>query len=523
MNRSALFVVLFAFFVSLDSRAAQVRALLLKLEGPKGNTSCTGTLIKVAGECRLFTNAHCFERPADTIRFVHAEGASSLPSSASKIFVSPSEKKELTTNLVKIDPRVDLAELSVDKNFFPICRSLDELEDHNRINWDNGSPRLSLLSVGFHGGTAQAAYTGAKNWDGGGKITSMVYSASSGLPGVRRIFRLTALQMLPGMSGGPTVDDHYELMGINRRYVPFQSYTEIIPLEELLRFIDSEGDSESLSATKEGKGVVLSADGNVSFDAGENSGGNGGENSGGNGGENSGGNGNDIPQKILSEGPLAFLREPDEGIIVDGKRLLALGKFQIDGGDDYRSIPHHLPAVYLDDPKFLADRSKLMERLSGEFEYFLTSQNESMEKILRLKNGKWEVFRETPMRTDVRVESNGPQFTLSFLQDPKKYFDTPKFPTKEQTALYKDLHLSGTVSQDGSRLTIRGQSGEELVCENRNYFKLICVGEREEISLSLNNYNESLSYRHALLTEVTIRGKREEAIIYRYGKTMKFR
>lgn len=482
----------------------QALPFLLKIEGTNGRTSCTATLFKPAhNKCRLVTNAHCFELSVKSLMLERPDQRS-IPGDNLNYFPITLSTKPESTELLKVNPAVDLAELAVPASLTPYCLVMGLLDQNHETEYNIDANRSdSHMSLGYHGGLPHVAHTLNRPWNGVrgyGKVTR----TQTSLTGLRYLYRMTHIQMLAGMSGGLMLDEKFRLVGINRRYIPHQEVTDVIPLKDVIDFINSPSDGQVLTAVLAGK-VRYSKDDGTSENGGENSGANGGENSGANGG------GNQYDQ--TNDGVLNFLREPAEGIMIDGRRLLAIGPFQIDGHDDLELRKHSgLPYLFQDSAEFNNIRASLIERLAGTYRsHSLNGPSIKEKAFASIENGWREVLQGQTHGTLV-IEGTSQAFSIKLRLE--EYIATNVHAPWSKAHRMANSLVTFSGKRTGNHFKLISSSGYTLECKNQYFLKLICLHPKEELAISLTALQDGvLSFRHSQLHVTNVR----EGIIYRFG------
>ena len=306
-----------------NARLLGESARIVRIVSADESVSCSATLLRLDADrsCRLVTNAHCASE--NRARFTIQPTPALLPLKMRPLFATvPSVQ---ATSVIKIDRERDLAELAIPnplrisncEDLVPSTESsVQQRFEASKPKYSTGNKSLaSYATLGFHDGEPIVNYTQGETWQGQGHEQNalgleQLFRANTSLLGLNYLYNLTELSLLNGMSGGVTIDQNFEALGINVRFIAFHDQTYVIPLHEVFRFLLSREPKLSFASRwTEAEDAGENSGGN----GGENSGGNGGENSGGNGGENSGGNGGES-SKPAGRASLAVLRERPEGV-----------------------------------------------------------------------------------------------------------------------------------------------------------------------------------------------------------------
>jgi hypothetical protein len=497
---------------------ADPKIQVFQIESLDHRERCSATLIPyndlASGlSCRLVTNAHC--ATADHQPFALSTPKGTVSTAVEAYFGKLSRPE--TVVVTKMDRGADLAELSVPKSLqSSLCGFVsfnDDLTVEERLTEKNADPSGAsktayYAALGFHGGQAIANFADDGDWARGVFAPSILYRAQTSLKSLSYVYNFMNLPLANGMSGGATIDSDGHFVGINVRLVQFQDESYVIPLKDVLLFLDSSGWQKTGDSIS--KNGTQGAGENSGVHAGENSGSHSGENSGVHAGENSGvhAGDNDDPTPIRTS-PLSMFREPDEGVQInvngEMKRLLGIGPHQIDGFDDLRMYERSGGSrIFRGSSRFNEIRQRLFSRLEGDFRpaeavvpdaiFQWDARTSTWTPASKGHAGAWIVVKRTNDRQAV--------ITMN-------YFDPAGNGARVD---YKAL-----LSQDGARISlVRSDTNDVLQCENSNYLKLICFSDNEELSLSLTESGGAiLSFRSARL-------QKDGSVRFGYGRLQRF-
>jgi hypothetical protein len=375
-------------------------------------------------------------------------------------------------------------------------------------------------------GAMHANYSADYPWDRQSPPSSRTDRYRSGPDPNDYFIEVKQLNTTPGMSGGLVFAWPTTLVGLNSRFIPFQSISFIIPLEKVILLANSVGNLAEDKppifnfGTKGISAAYFAPRSNDTYPAGDNGHANGGDNGHANGGSGP-------VDRRFQGSPLLLFREPDEGVPLSrdsNQILLAIDREQIDGSDDYwiKYFPRiNDPAATLilrekggyPDSKV---RDAMIKRLDGVYE--------SADRFSDYDQDQNDVFymEDASVREGFKVAAEGfdhPQidvdsqahlihfiFPAHYLHAPNTQSHMTQIPGLVYTFKLKLSNDSKTITLDGS--------GRHLTCENNNFLKLICSGDGIEIALSADRLSrKKITYRMATLMEAG--GKR--VINYHYG------
>jgi S1-C subfamily serine protease len=490
-------MIIFAQFLA-GVAAQQVRAdapsvYEIRTLTDDGEIRCTSTLIKQASDkCSLVTNYHCV--PIDETQHVF----------------SISGNTAIEIQVLKRSEALDLAELSLSPEAQQDCATLDSLMMRPEADIITGKS-LRVKTVGFVNGVQTTNYSDDLAWGLGNAASDVLLYRHGPLPS-EIFYQINRLNVIPGMSGGVVSDLDGETIGFNSQLIPFQKIAFVIPIQEVLNFLQNGGPNAN----------EMSSESNSHEDSGANSHGNGGANSHGNGGANSHGDGGAnshgnggvgiVNTNFDPQDPMFLFREPDEGVPIapdSSTILLGFDGKQIDGVDDYyiKYFPvkdqgkHTLVTRDANDYPEESIRKNLLSRLDGIFRggasnaSFQNSQHSILERNANAQEGFVEAFTGAA-DTEIDVDSKSNLITFYFW---RHSLTPPGVPFPETPVSAWVLVFNTQMGADSK--TINLTSGDiHLSCDNKNYLKLICRMPGVELSLSANQaqpQNRQLSYRLA--------------------------
>lgn len=506
---------------------------------------CTATLLDINRSYHLISNAHCFDGPL--LITVHVP--TSVSSHLGEWFGQANHAHDYSLRLKNLDRTRDLAELEMTPAFMQEFARADQVAPAQAITPE---PNLSdsYASLGFHDGRPQVAFTRGNVWPSYGM--SEVSATPTSLSNIDFLYNVEHHQISRGFSGGPTIDENHQLLGISLRFLAFVESTEVIPLASVQAFLDapawSGADARDLTQGEYDSASWVDAGENSGTHGGENSGAHGGENSGAHGGENSGAHGGQpMPRAQGPRDPaheaivpggthgdlqkhnppakpidptdiLQPFRERDEGIDIQTaqgvQRLLAVGDtkaaYQIDGWDDkLRRNPllnqKHSFELYRGTNLFSKAQRSIFKRFRG---FYVDSTFSSGVKIYKRDDprGVFEPYLEGyPTMSAEFTGKDSSQLTMRL--GVANY--SLERSTEEGRNNVLNLFTGGgvvsqqpeaatfvfTLSPDAQTISLRSQSGATLQCQNQDFLKLICTSRAplraEDLSVSLNAINDA--------------------------------
>jgi hypothetical protein len=501
---------------------AKVFSFSSKIKNSDKAYSCTATLINYQGQCHLLTNNHCVENKSDfKINFLKNDmlkGSFDELESYSKQYAVSDDTSPISVTLKKVNHRLDLAVLTYNsKRIDNECSSIDpiSLVDYN----DGIDPQLvkTFVATGVVNNKPMIKFTSALSWAKGGFGATQVFYKYA-LGGGLYFWHVSDIDIIPGMSGSPIVNNINAFIGLASKYVDFQSSALIIPTPMILDVLDNKVlDLPEIDQVNYKNNIINDA-GNEHGGAGNEHGGAGNEHGGagnehgGAGNEHGGAGGNP------TNGNLQSFRAPDEGILVNNEILLGftskdgiLGKtyyHQIDGHDEYQ--------IKINNPVYLSDlalkgkinsmikrpangfpeldlRKKLLERLDGF--YYLESKNGQSARPFNQKKVQFLLNPKAPRGME-ELERKTTVLMLDI--DSKKN----KFTIESE---HLNLSLDITFSADYKQVYLT-KDKVKLVCENKHLLKLVCSGEGVEFSVSLNHTAQSRYVKYRLAYNDIIEG-----------------
>lgn len=466
-----------SFATSINNPVVRV----YQIENLSRHMVCSATLMRnpfKSDECSLVTNAHCISSLNDKILLSSDPGQVSKSVTAFfQPFFSPTGVKVLRTN-----PGYDLAELSVPVTLQnEICLDLPEVENNNYQeidlrSVDKNKPNatkiiLSYASLGYNEKKSTVHFTDDVDWSVGRGYSELFREITS-LPSLSYFYHFTNLQILNGMSGGATIDEQGQFIGINVRLIPYRDDSFVIPVKDVVQFLSFSTDTATSQVT----------------------GSNGSKNAGGNSGSNAG----DENETQELDGPLSSLREPDEGVTINmssiSKRLVGIGPFQIDGFDDFRlQQSKNLPHIYRESTDFTKIQKQIFQRLEGEFSLQEKNYFDQNDRYLtRSSDGRWITTKKSSAFLKLKIKRLSDRESLIRI-----YVSDSKITTSVKDVIYK-----ATMSENLQTITLKNEvDGTIMSCINNNYLKLICHNATEELSFSYSEITHpNVSFRNSKLT-----------------------
>ncbi len=499
----------FAIFLLLSlniifSLGASADTKVFKLINNEGK-NCTATFFKKQQECHLITNAHCIANPESKV-IVSGESLTSINRKSHSLnFITRSTKQEREARInfessffqslseqnlqvKKIDRSKDLAEIQLPTELVQLCQTMEETKIKERV-----SKRIEIALVGYtnlkneNDPTPRLWYTDDTVINESNQIE--VYKTEykiipATLSNLDSFIEIPKLPMTWGQSGGAGVNSNGELECMTTRLLISQDYSYCIDIKDIANFIDSDiNDSESTD--KDNSTQPVGGNGPT------NTGGNGPTNTGGNGPTNTGGNGPTNTEGNCGKGQIFdFFLEPSEGIpvLIDDAEVivLAIGGNQIDGDDDYKTFINTGEVIKRDVDGYPEKdiRDQTIKNLSGVHIFNNSSKSTSLldqnftsgwNKVAKSDVGTTIItLTETELQIDIPLHVN---MDITELLPPRV---SPEHSKERQ------LKFAIETSSDSKTITLKTRN-YSMTCENKNYLKLICDGERYSFSLSLDN------------------------------------
>ena len=338
----------------------------------------------------------------------------------------------------------------------------------------------------------------------------------SGLKGVTQFAEVKYIDVGPGMSGGPLLDDKGNVLGITTRYMPFEDTPWIIPIMDVEAFIEDKkimtGKNPALFNLAQYK---ISAKPFITGDSLPKKPGDSLPKKPGDSLPKKPGDslpkkpGDSLPKKPSdSDDVLALFQDKAEGIVdfndPQKRKLLAVrcssltSWEQIDGNDDYI---HKCPDVtklaesdkiYVDQDEEipLEHRGKALDVLIGSFDYNNSSYSgrkityvEDRSAIDQMKKIKSQLQRDEVVISPKSIKIN----------------------------LGKDKKLDFEIKADeNGKLHLLDSTNNILDCDNKSITKLICQSSNISLTLSMvNTHKKELRYRVSI--------KNKDVTEYYYG------
>ena len=523
---------IFLISVSIANEAWASNTLVFNIES-ESDVKCSATLIKHNDSCRLVTNAHCIEDDQShlTIKGEDLNHINSRSHSRDFIAYSTEEQKAIRLNyekqffgaispsqlsLKKINRTMDLAELNLNPELEAKCAHLDNIHPNTS---NNQSDQLSVIG-----------YTTLKDredpsprvWyphesqikqDGLFIPETQFNKIEADLCGLDYMIELNELPMIWGQSGGAIVNTKGDLQCISTQFNPSQDKTYCIGVDQLIKFFTKEQNLSQCHSDKNtseniGNGGKNGGNGGKNGGNGGKNGGNGGKNggnggkNGGNGGKNGGNggkNGNSKVNCLSHEEYYEYFVEPDEGIQTLVNEIdavvLNIGGNQIDGHDDFKAFHGTGEMIVrpIDENLDFSQRNKILERLSGEFEFNSTYKSSFVRNDSYLTN--WQKLSNSELKSKVTISDNELTIVISEHTNSvlNELLPTRSVFTKRETTQRYQIEVSDDANQVLLKSPLR-----TLTCENKHYLKLICSGEDREFSISLDNtQKEGAHFRYS--------------------------
>jgi hypothetical protein len=495
------FLLLLLFMILIDGEAhasvAKVFSFSSKINGSKNLYSCTATLIKYKGQCQLLTNNHCVENKSDfkisSLKMkINANSRQRIE--YANQYSTNENINSLPVTLKNANHRLDLAVLNFDnqnEGLSQECDAIDEVSSDDYFR-DIFSHLVKVFVVtGIVNEAPMLKFTSDLPWDQGYGATQVFsdYDLGDHL----YFSYVSDLDIVPGMSGSPVVNNEGVLVGLATKYVDLQSTALIIPLPMMLGVLTGE--------IKDLPEVDLGNFKNNSMnDAGNEHGGAGNEHGG------AGSSGASLNKTTILE-----FRAPDEGILINNEIVLGFtskdGPFsktyyhQIDGRDEFQTKvnkKNYLSSLELTGKigSFISRpvngypdikvREKLLERMDGF--YYLEERLEFASKPFNQKHAFYYV---NPKNPEALASTEKATSVLMIDVDSKKN----KISIESEKL---NVSFDVTYSADNKQIFLSNDK-LKLTCDNRHLLKLICSNSAVEFSLSVNNTSmrRVLKYRLA--------------------------
>lgn len=475
------------------------------------SNDCSATFFKSRGKCSLVTNAHCLQKNDKKVlltglsleeqqdfsisnRFSHGRNflvnsndaqRSQLKSYESNFFKS---HDEITLDVVKVDYKKDLAELALSPQMEGLCASIEE-----SIYVDEVPSESSIAFAGYSRLSLEKK-PHPKVWYSNGSVVDndkITFSlrelkkVPSTLSDLDHFLEISDIEMIFGQSGRVAVDSSANLLGITTRFHATQDKVYLIDLPSIIDFLEKSESNEP---------DFLNGD-NATHNGGGNGAGNGGGNGAGNGGGNGAGNGGGCNLDERNDA-FSIFREPYEGFINElGQIVLNIDGNQIDGSDDLLKYAGgaNVIARQADDYPAQVHRQEILQRLSGDYQ-FLNATHKIYEQDASFVLG-WEQLQRNELQGNLSIKGNEielkfDRYASSVNQDiVNSSVAINIFPS----STYK---FTASLNEDSKTVTLEDRQGNSYKCDNRHYLKLICSGERADISISRAAENSSkVSFR----------------------------
>ena len=147
----------------------------------------------------------------------------------------------------------------------------------------------------------------------------------------------------------------------------------------------------------------------------------------------------------------------------------------------------------IDENLDFSQRNKILERLSGEFEFNSTYKSSFVRNDSYLTN--WQKLSNSELKSKVTISDNELTIVISEHTNSvlNELLPTRSVFTKRETTQRYQIEVSDDANQVLLKSPLR-----TLTCENKHYLKLICSGEDREFSISLDNtQKEGAHFRYS--------------------------
>ncbi len=483
-------------------------SLVIRIQSVAGKRAigCTASLLKLAGTCRLLTNAHCLAEGGKTSSVSWVVGSS----------------PGIPLRVLRSDAGIDVAELDASGALEKACEKFPSVSGKlpERLSFGNRSDSFSAL--GYLAGKLHIEYSAKiEHRNGNGPSYTDIVPMGSSRRGAF-LLRLSDLEIFPGMSGGLLHSYDGNPVALLAHYIPLQEAVFAIPLEVIQDWLVNSKPSRASGQ------VVSTLLPRLAWSAksvewgGANSHSDGGANSHSDGGANSHSDGGKTDLRFLKN-PYAIFTEPLEGVPNPENAdqvMLGIGKQQIDGWDDYFAwrglgeAPVLRPRDGYPDPKIRRD---LLKRLEGFFWWQGDWGYQGRRKILipdpQHPEG-WQRVLEGMLPIQLDVDSRRKEIGLGLYFHSLKRSGTILGIGSQSDKREFRFKVQFT-DEDRLLVLTEKKSGEVLRCDNRNYRKLICQGPVTGFSISSQEAfgSQRVTVRH--WQKLAVQGG--QAVDYVYG------
>jgi hypothetical protein len=540
-------------------------------KAPSGK-SCSATLVKAQGRCRMLTNAHCFGENNKYVYINETQYIDHLEDG--KIQIKPLKMKRIQqlTYLRRISKFMDLAEVRLPKTLknSQFCEDLVPLEEQSS----------EIKNIGISGFPDQKAkISKTKRFKHhlapeGARCLRM-NEISTGLEDINSLYEVYNLYMTTGFSGGGSFNEKGEFAGLNVRYNNNdKEITYILKKDDILKFLGTKFKRNDpvmrflgyrhKSRRLESRDVLRKSNGskklsqNIYFNqvnsdftnavrvGGENEISDGGENEISDGGENeiSDGGENEISdggENEISDGGENEISDGGENEISDGssydKQLLGKIRLFDDSSPSLRRFRAAFEGVEIGREKksiVLSDGRNQVDGIGQYQEYFSQefhiNKEDADEVILRDKHGfPNQSIRETMLErlSGNYIKTNSKiSYKKHYHPKLKESIDTfaitnnLQITEKEINLKIKDLigvqniQFDVTYSEDKKQIYLNSSKYGQMTCPNINFLKLICYNKNAEFSISkLSTDSPEVSFQFA--------EKKDKKIQFSFGQAIK--
>ncbi len=523
-------ILLILFTLCLSSRAfAKKQSLSYGILTKSG--FCSATLIKAGGSCKLVTNAHCISEGETEVllksasdympnylgTFAVLQGTADISNSFEsrksvkkdffwryeQKFFSEKETSNTKVKVLASDRTKDMALLDVPMSVKTGgCKDLNELwmVNEEKITEEPTSVVLSGFTTNSRSGKPHVKVwhtrgtkfrLGLLNEEPFYRPTKITKETST-LENVEQFLVVDNIQMLPGNSGGTAHTSKGLFVGITTRFHPTQDKVYIIPASDVVEYALHPTQTEQSIDTKNtteqvgGNGGTDGTGGNSGTDG---TGGNSGTDGGGNSGtDGTGGNSGTDGTGCVVFGSKNIFEEPYEGYLNEfGNVILAIGGNQIDGSDDLKDhIEGHVIQRDASGYPSFEIRKNILQRLSGNYSFSSSSKRYSKNKDHVLG---WEELTYGSGNTIIEVSPKEIKMAKSLHIEKNSNSESPVGLNKNYQ-LERIQSFKVEASSDFKTIILKSNR-ETLTCDNRNYLKLICSGEKSSLSISLDSEKEA--------------------------------
>ncbi len=517
-----LFVIL---LVSVDSQAGAQQGLAVKLTIKRANktVNCSGSYIKRNGSCELVTSAHCIGGINDTIKI-------SIPSQKlvqqslqrtykTESFLTSSESEIYKTEIKIINRAKDLASLKLSNKFNAIhCSKLDEIKIQD--SYESTKRKSGYGVVGYTSEFRGEDPTPTFNLNSGSvfvssqeaplykKVKSKIIPST--LMEVKQFISIPDVKTPRGLSGGFTVNDNGDLIGITTRATDYQDGVSVIPMSDVVKFLDNDkynllqqpgvinsgcglrGDStDGRGDSTDGRGDSTDGRGDSTDGRGDSTDGR---------GDSTDGRCDDEKEKTLviqnelnnvkcstdisTTLPLAQFVGENEGVadyLSVGRVILAIHGEQIENSADYKKYDGQRGLVTRSKDGYLREdqRAKMMERLAGTYSTVKSTHTNYMPDASNKQN--FTAIHSGFQKSSINISDDRININL------QGHYLNPNERNESDVisaVAAENLSFSYKFSNSSKKVTLHSPRVGKLECNNNNYLKLVCSGQNGTLTLS---------------------------------------